>query len=251
MDPSSKVVKRTHIMRRNFTLIELLVVIAIIAILAAMLLPALNNARATALKASCQNQMKQFGTAIPMYDGDNNGVTLPAIWFSKFTVLSKPYVGDLVRRYNPHKKQMVDSMKICPAAMSERGYTNWSYNGTYGAWDPENKDLFPDVSGYMVPYWWGYLITSRPTAPDKPLVKSNQIKGASHKVYMVDGYYHIEWAASSSNWDSGKHVSMNRHGQGKGSNILFADGHVEYRKLLLTPKVGEQTGVDYYLNPTE
>jgi prepilin-type processing-associated H-X9-DG protein len=83
------------------------------------------------------------------------------------------------------------------------------------------------------------------------IVKSNQIKGASHKVYMVDGYYHIEWASSSSNWDSGKHVSHNRHGQGKGSNILFADGHVEYRKLLVTPKVGEQTGIDYYLDPTK
>ncbi|MBR2641746.1 MAG: hypothetical protein IKD46_01330, partial [Lentisphaeria bacterium] len=160
-------------------------------------------------------------------------------------------VGDLVRRYNPHKKQMVDSMKICPAAMSERGYPNWSYNSTYGAWDPENKDLFPDVSGYMVPYWWGYLITKRPDKPDKPIVKSSQIKGPSHKVYMVDGYYHIEWSDSVSSWDNGVHVSFNRHGAGKGQNILWADGHVEFRKLLLTPNVGDQTGKAYYLYPTE
>ena len=79
------------ISHKSFTLIELLVVIAIIAILAGMLLPALNYARGSANGSSCINNLKQMGLAHNLYMSENDGY-IPSIRCKGFNWRTTLYI---------------------------------------------------------------------------------------------------------------------------------------------------------------
>jgi prepilin-type N-terminal cleavage/methylation domain-containing protein/prepilin-type processing-associated H-X9-DG protein len=218
-----------------FTLVELLVVIAIIAILASMLLPALNKAREKAKSTFCVNNNKQIGTAVMSCVSDNDG-WIPIGYQNGSQEKAGPV--DVGFRALRRGKYMTAKQWDCPADQT-RGVSAANWPGDGGVWknywwepqDQNNESLVKCNPSYLWNYSLGYWDVTKSTwyASNRKGRKINSLKYSSNDILCADGETHSRsipfYSKSESFWNySANSLHWGRHN--RSINTLRADGHV-------------------------
>lgn len=240
-------VKRRNRVHNNFTLLELLIVIAIIAILAGMLLPALNSAREKAHAISCMGNMKQIGQAVTMYVNDSEDFLPPldSGGNGSESALLADYIAKVNKDSTLNYHQPIVGFAI-PCSPSRKGpyfcpsATPWVTGGI--KFYPSYKGIVRDYNQPQVAVTWGsnenqVSINGSSFVIGNKITKINPSNGIMSEMAYTrkngDNIYTSYRAIYKGTWiwNYGPNTSGNpffaNHNANKSGNMLFADGSVQ------------------------
>lgn len=216
-------------MKRQFTLVELLVVIGIIAILAAILLPALDSARKSAEQASCANNLKQIGAADAMYSSENKNYICPDDKDENSGGGSTKYLYSWVGLMHDYIND--EKVYLCPADESEKTKTIWLSHASSSEREfvisyLANRGVHREITDSdKTKLAIKKYICEKPslTASFGPRKHPNT---SSDLGFLVNE----TWSDNQNAWlgtNAYSIIDIERHGKKKMQNFVFVDGHVE------------------------